>query len=102
VSANGGRYPVLDVAGQYVTVGAGFVPALLDSLSLRAVASQLAIPDSRLARAIIGNANELDAAVCVALQQLSKQLPAVCSLPAIAAIEQGLPRSAPHGAVRAR
>jgi hypothetical protein len=93
-----GGYPFLDVGGHFVQVGPGFAPALLAGQSLRAIAKDLSSPNLAVTRAIDGNANELAAAVCVTLGELSRPTPSVCANPSVAAIEPGLPTSPPHAA----
>jgi len=83
-------------------VGAGFTPALLRGRSVRAVAGQLAVPTSVLARAILGDALQLAAAVCLTLQELGRPRPGVCASPTVSALEAALPVRAPSGAVPAR
>ena len=95
-------YPFLDVGGHFVQVGAGFTSQLLVGLTLRDLATDLTTPDSAVTRAIDGSANELDAAVCVALAELSRPRPTACSNPAIATIEPTLPRVAPRATSAAR
>jgi len=97
-----GGYAFVDVAGRYVAVGAGFTPALLRGRSVRAVAGQLAVPTSVLARAILGDALQLAAAVCLTLQELGRPRPGVCASPTVSALEAALPVRAPRGAVPAR
>ena len=97
-----GGYAFVDVAGRYVAVGAGFTPALLRGRSVGAVAGQLAVPTSVLARAILGDALQLAAAVCLTLQELGRPRPGVCASPTVSALEAALPVRAPRGAVPAR
>lgn len=90
-----GAYPFLDVGGHYVEVGPAFASALLQGLTLREIASDLATPDSAVTRSIDGSANELTAAVCRTLTLLSQHQPLVCANQAIVAIEPGLPKAPP-------
>jgi hypothetical protein len=88
-------YPFVDIGGHYVQVGSGVSAALLQGLSLRRIAADLSNPDAPVTRAIDGNADELTAAICQTLQQLSQRRPLVCANPSIASIEPGLPATAP-------
>jgi hypothetical protein len=70
-----GSIPFLSLADQYTQVGSGYPPDVLSGKSWLEVASQLKTPTSPVARAILGNANYLTAALC----QITEQKPAtVC------------------------
>jgi hypothetical protein len=88
--------PFLDVGGRYVEIGSGFTSALLAGRSLSQVATTLSTPDDPVSRAVLGSANQLDAAVCTTLAELSRPLPTVCANPAIVSLELTLPTAAPH------
>jgi hypothetical protein len=88
-------YPFLDLGGHYVQVGSGIPAALLQGLTLRRIATDLSNPDSPVTRAIDGSADELTAAICQMLQQLSQRRPLICANASIASIEPGLPTAAP-------
>ena len=88
-------YPFLDIGGHFVQVGPAFASSLLQGLSLRQIATDLSTPDSAVTRSIDGGADELTAAICETLSQLSQKRPLVCANPSIAAIEPGLPSAAP-------
>ena len=90
-----GGYPFLDIGGHFVQVGPAFSSSLLEGLTIRRIATDLATPDSAVTRAIDGSANELTAAICETLHQLSQHRPIVCANPAIVAIEPGLPTKPP-------
>jgi hypothetical protein len=92
-------YPFLDVGGHFIQVGPSFASALLQGLTLRQIATDLETPDSSVTRAIDGSADELTAAICDTLAQLSQQRPLICANPSIAAIEPGLPTTAPGSQV---
>jgi len=97
-----GGYPFLDVGGRFVEIGPGFAQNLLKGLSVRTIAHDLASPDLAVTRDIDGSADELAAAICVTLHELSRPRPLLCANPSIAAIESGLPASPPRAAVGAR
>ena len=59
-----GTIPFLDLANRELLSGAPFSPALLQGKDWRAIAADLAQPTSPDARAIIGGANVLSAAIC--------------------------------------
>jgi thiol-disulfide isomerase/thioredoxin len=58
--------PFLDIGGVYVLYQTGFDPAILQGLSWKQIAADLGNLDSPVTRAIVGNANWLTAAVCLA------------------------------------
>jgi len=66
--AGGALLPFADVDNQLIETGAGigFSPGVLQGLSMAQVASDLADPSSPVARAVLGAADELDAAMCAA------------------------------------
>jgi len=97
-----GGYPFLDIGGHFVQIGPGFAPALLSHLSMRSIARDLATADLPVTRAIDGNADELAAAICVTLSELSRPRPLRCENPSVAAIVPGLPTVAPHTAIATR
>jgi hypothetical protein len=90
-----GAYPFLDVGGHFVEVGPAFASALLQGLTIREIAKDLATPSSAVTRSIDGSANELTAAICRTLNLLSQRRPLICANQAIAAIEPGLPTAPP-------
>jgi len=76
--------PFIDVANQVVFLGAdiGFSPGLFHGQSMSQVASALGDPTSPLGRAVVGAANEIDAALCASTAQRPQ---AVCASPGIKA-----------------
>lgn len=88
-------YPFLDIGGHFVQVGPAFASALLDRLTIAQIAADLSTPDSAVTRAIDGSADELTAAVCTTLKELSQRRPLICANPSIVAIEPGLPTTPP-------
>jgi Domain of unknown function (DUF929) len=82
-----GAIPFLDVANQYVLQGATFSPAILANRSWDQIAASLSDPNSDQAKAIVGSANVLTAAICGATGNAP---PNVCGQPAITSLEAAL------------
>jgi thiol-disulfide isomerase/thioredoxin len=73
---SGGSIPFVDFGNRYVLVGATYDPGLLQGNDWQSIASALRQPSSDQARAIVGSASEITAALC----QLSGGQPAsACS-----------------------
>ncbi len=79
-----GSIPFLDIANQFVFSGATFPPDLLTGKSWTAIAARLSDPTTPEARGIIGTADVLTGAICIAT---SNKPAAVCGIPAIQLIE---------------
>ena len=79
----GGGFPLLDLGGRYVQVGASYNLDLLRGLEWEQIAGSLANPHSDLARAIDGSANVLTADLCTLT---NGQPVAVCTAPAVQAV----------------
>jgi thiol-disulfide isomerase/thioredoxin len=79
-----GSIPFVDFANKYVVSGAMYLPDVLSGMSWQAVADSLAQPDSAQAKAILGSANLITAAVC----RMTADQPATVCSPAIQAIEK--------------
>jgi len=72
----GGSFPLLDLGGRYVQVGASYDIELLHEKGWEEIAGALADPETDLARGIDGTANVITAALCT----LTNDKPAqVCS-----------------------
>jgi hypothetical protein len=85
-SATRQGFPFLDIGGRFMLEGSGYDPALLQGLSWEQIASRLTNASDPVTRAIVGNANDLTAAICsTAINQ-----PSVCSSPTITGIEAAL------------
>jgi hypothetical protein len=82
-----GSIPFVDFGNRYAFSGATYSPDVLNGMSWQAVADVLAQPDSPQAKAILGSANLITAAVC---NLTADQPAAVCSSAAIQAIEKTL------------
>ena len=83
-----GTIPFVDFGNRYTVTGATYANVgILDGMSWKAIADALMQPASAQAKAVLGSANLVTAAVC----QLTVQKPAaVCSLASIKAIEARL------------
>jgi len=82
-----GSIPFLDFGNRYVISGATYQVDVLSGMSWQALANALQVPDSSQAKAILGSANLITAAIC----KLTADQPAsVCSSPSIQAIEKTL------------
>jgi thiol-disulfide isomerase/thioredoxin len=87
-----GAIPFVDVGNIYVLSGASVSPGLLTNRSWEQIAASLKDPGSDTAKAIVGGANLLTAAVC---QTTADQPVEVCSQPAIKQLEAELTRLTP-------
>ncbi len=80
-----GSLPFVDFGNRYAFSGAMYLPDVLGGMSWQAVADSLATPTSAQAKAILGSANLITAALC----RLTADQPAtVCSSSTIQAIEK--------------
>jgi len=82
-----GSIPFFDIANRYVITGSSFSPQVLQGLSRSQIAADLANPDSAVAQAIDGTANDIAAAIA---SVTGNQPSSVASSATIAAIEQKL------------
>ena len=82
-----GSIPFVDFGNRYAFSGAMYLPDVLSGMSWQAVADTLQQPDSSQAKAILGSANLITAAVC---KLTADQPTAVCSSATIQAIEKTL------------
>jgi hypothetical protein len=87
-----GSIPFIDFANQYVVSGASYDVGLLRGLSQAQIAAMLAGGSSDQARAIIGTANVLTAAICSAT---GDNPASVCAEPAVHTLEATLAASSP-------
>jgi hypothetical protein len=83
----GGSIPFIDFGNQYAMSSATFSPDLLGGASWQAIASELQDPNSAQAKAIVGSANLITAAIC---KTTSDKPASVCSSPAIQDLEKKL------------
>ncbi len=82
-----GAIPFIDIGNRYVISGTMYDPGLLQGLSMPAIAHQLQDPSSPVAKAILGSANLITAAICAAT---GDQPSAVCSSSAVVAANDRL------------
>lgn len=95
--SSAGSIPFLLIGGKYVFSGASFDVSVLQGLSHEKIAADLSDPSSPVAKAILGGANELTAAICNVLSD-QKNAPAdVCSAPGVQAAGAALATLTPVG-----
>ena len=82
-----GSIPFLDIANRYLITGSSFSPQVLQGLSRSQIAADLSDPDSAVAQAIDGTANDITAAIAAVT---GNQPSSVGSSATIAAIAQKL------------
>jgi hypothetical protein len=82
-----GSIPFLDIANRYLITGSSFSPQVLQGLSRSQIAADLSNPDSAVAQAIDGTANDITAAIAAVT---GNQPSSVGSSATIAAIAQKL------------
>ena len=87
-------FPFLDVAGRFVLYQTSYTPAILQGMSWQQIVSDLSDPQNQVTQAIVGNANFLTAATCVAT---GNQPGSVCSSNTIQGIEKTLQAEKPAG-----
>jgi hypothetical protein len=80
-------FPFLDIAGQFVLAETSFNPTILQGLTWTQIASDLGNPSNSITQAIVGNANYLAAAICIAD---SNQPSSVCGSATIQSLETAL------------
>jgi Domain of unknown function (DUF929) len=72
----GGGIPFVDLGGRFLISGASYDPGLLKGLSAQQIADELSSPSSDVAKAVLGTANAITAALC---ELTNKQPAAVCT-----------------------
>jgi hypothetical protein len=82
-----GSIPFLDIANRYLVTGSSFSPQVLQGLSRSQIAADLSVPDSAVAQAIDGTANDITAAIA---SVTGSQPSSVTNSATIAAIAQKL------------
>jgi hypothetical protein len=63
-SGQNGAIPFIDFGNKYVSVGTPYDPGVLDGLSWSTIATDLHNPNSPVAKAVLGTANNFTAAIC--------------------------------------
>ncbi len=77
-----GSIPFVDIGGKYLISGASYDPAVLAGKTHEQIADAMLDPSSAIAKAVLGTANVITAAIC----QLTGDTPsAVCSSPGVRA-----------------
>jgi hypothetical protein len=80
-------FPFIDIGGLYVLYSTSYSPSLLTKLTWDQIASKLSNPSDPVTKAIVGNANIMTAATCIATGDVPAS---VCSSSTIQAIEPAL------------
>ena len=86
---NAGSIPFTDFGGVFASAGAGYDPSLLHGKTLAQIADEVKAGTSPAAKAIIGHANRLTAAVCVVT---GGQPASVCRAELVSSLAKQLPR----------
>lgn len=87
-----GAIPFLDIGNQYVAISSGYSPDVLAGKDWTQIATALQDSTSPIARAILGNANRITAAICTATGNLPAS---VCAAAPITTLETQLPTQSP-------
>lgn len=74
-----GTIPYLSVADRYYVIGSGFSPDVLVRKTWDEIASAMRDPTTPIARSVIGNADQITAAIC----DVIPQPPALCASPSV-------------------
>ena len=82
-----GSIPFVDFANKYAFSGATYSPQVINGASWLAIAGSLKSSESTEAKAILGSANLITAAIC---KSIGDQPPAVCSSTTIQGLEKNL------------
>jgi Domain of unknown function (DUF929) len=78
-----GSIPFIDYGNKYMSVGASYDPAVLKNLTWDQIATALHNPGSPVARAVLGSANYMTAAICV----LTGNQPASACTPVVKSLQ---------------
>jgi hypothetical protein len=82
-----GSIPFIDIANQYIMVGASYNAQDLQNMQWQDIANSLSDPTSTVAKDILGTANYMTAGICITTHQ---QPGSVCNTVVIQKIEQSL------------
>lgn len=85
------QFPFLFIGGRYVLNNTSYSPSLLAGLSWDQIATKLKDPADPVTKAIVGNANILAAAICVALGSIPASVPSSSTLQAIQPALEAMP-----------
>ena len=83
----GGSIPFIDFANKFVISGATLDNAVLDGKSFDEIAAAVPDPTTAIGKAVLGNANAMTAAICVATNNKPAN---VCTTPTIKALQTQL------------
>ena len=83
-----GGIPWLDVAGRSAMISSGYTPQVLAGLNWAQIAEKLGNADEQVTKGIVGNANNITAAICKAT---GMQPAAVCGVAPIAGLAARMP-----------
>jgi hypothetical protein len=86
-TAQSGQFPFIDIGGVFSLYSTSYTPGDLKDLSWSQIAAKLSNPNDQVTKDVVGNANILTAATCIAT---GDQPSSVCSSSTIQSIEQGL------------
>jgi hypothetical protein len=89
--SSAGSIPFIDIGNQQLSQGANYSPQVLAGLSQQEIANNLSNPNSDITKGVVGTANYLTAAICMATNQ---QPASVCTAAPIPQIEQTLGKTA--------
>jgi hypothetical protein len=78
--ATPGLLPFVDVANRVIMSGESFSPEVLSGLTMQQIATDLTVPSSPVAQALLGTANQITAAICLATREKPEN---VCSTRAV-------------------
>jgi len=81
--------PFLDLGGRYLSIGAGFSPALLQGMSAEQIAKVIRDPHSPVGQAIMADANAITAAVCTMTGDQPASVCAAAPIPQVIATLEG-------------
>jgi hypothetical protein len=82
-AANNGAIPFIDFGNRYMSVGASYDPGVLQGLTWSQIAADLHDPSTKVAKAALGAANYITAALC----KLTNDKPATACTPAVQALQ---------------
>jgi len=85
--AHPGLLPFIDVDNRMIFSGSSFSPGVLSGMSMQQIASGLQIPSSQVSEALLGAANQITAAICLATGGRPDD---VCGTPAIVNTSENL------------
>jgi hypothetical protein len=80
---NGGSIPFIDYGNKYMSVGASYDPSVLKGLTWSQIATDLHNPASPVAKAVLGTANYMTAAICA----LTGNQPASACTPVVKSLQ---------------